>query len=72
MNILLCKNLFLFLIETIFFILIIKKANRCMTAICYSVMTFAIIAAILFISFIFLRTADIPLTILTAKLENNL
>jgi len=47
------------------------KANRCMTAICYSVMTFAIIAAILFISFIFLRKADIPLNVYTQSISSD-
>lgn len=43
------------------------KTNRCFTAVCYSLVTFCVIAAILFITYIFFRKADIPITILKRK-----
>lgn len=45
------------------------KANRCFTAICYSLVTIFVLAAILFITYIFFRYADIPLKVATKSID---
>lgn len=37
-----------------------SKTHQCFSALCYTIMTIFVICAVLFISFIFLRFADIP------------